>query len=121
VNRDQEIAWSQTGKGIIANTPFTKFAHAADLNKIYKELGYRMNYKGGNDWVMVNNVNQNKELNVEKRNLKKEYLARQLYGATAKDAVYILKKNGYNVIVNGIGKVAKVSFNGSTATLELKN
>jgi len=121
VNRDKEIAWSQTGKGIIANTPFTKFAHIVDLNKIYKELGYRMNYKVGNDWVMVNNVNQNKELNVEKRNLKKEYLARQLYGANAKDAVYILKKNGYNVIVNGIGKVAKVSFNESTATVELKN
>lgn len=121
VNRDNEIAWSQTYKGLIANTPYAKFASANDLQNIYKELGYRLKYEGANEWGSTEQVNENKILSFEKKPINKHNLARQLIGATAKDAVYILKKNGFDIKIDGVGKVVSLSFEGSTAIVHLKN
>lgn len=122
INRDNEIAWSQTYKGIMANAPTARFGYANDFITILKELGYNINNKTNKtDWVEVQQVEKGGNLIFNRKNIKKEYLANQLRGANAKDAVYLLEKNGYAVQLKGIGKVYSIIFSENTAIIELKN
>ncbi len=121
VNRDNEIAWSRTAKGVMTNAPSVRFAKAEDIENIYAILGYKTDYKDNKDWIQVQSLSDQKKLNIEKKNIKKEYISTQLLGATAKDAVFILEQLGYKAIPKGVGKVANITFNNTTAYIELKN
>lgn len=121
VNRDNQIAWSQTNKGLIQNAPTVRFGNAADIVTIYSLLGYKAKYDQAKDWVQVQQEGKEGKLSFQKKNISKQYIANQLYGATAKDAVFLLEKSGYKVVLKGVGKVSNISFSNNTAIVELKN
>jgi len=73
------------------------------------------------DWVQVQQEGKEGKLKFEKKIISKQYIANQLKGATAKDAVYLLEKTGYKVIIKGVGKVSTISFSNNIAFVELKN
>lgn len=121
INRSNEIEWSQTNKGIMTNAPTARFGYASDFITVLNELGYNINNVKKNDWGEVQQLEKGGNLKFNKKNIKKDFLANQLRGANAKDAVYLLEKNGYNVHLQGIGKVSSIVFSGDLAIIELKN
>lgn len=120
-SRDDQIAWSQTNKGMIENAPTVKFGKAEDMINIYTYLGYKTKYPRSQHWVQVVQEDQENKLIFEKKDIKKQNIASQLRGATAKDAVYLLEKLGYKVVLQGVGKVNRVSFSDNEVMVELKN
>jgi len=121
VNRDNEIAWSRTQKGLMSNAPSVRFAKAEDVENIYTVLGYTTDYKVKKDWIQVNLLEDKGVLSAKKRNVKKENITSQLIGATIKDAVFLLEKLEYRVVPKGVGKVSRITLVDKTAYVELKN
>ena len=121
VNRDNEIAWSRTQKGLMSNAPSVRFAKAEDVENIYTVLGYTTDYKVKKDWIQVKLLEDEGVLSAKKRNVKKENITTQLIGATIKDAVFLLEKLEYRVVPKGVGKVSRITLVDKTAYVELKN
>lgn len=100
--------------------PSCVLGYSQDLMTIYEELGIKANYKHPGDYATVSTPGANKvEFNAATGNGKNKWPS--VYGGNAKDAVYILEKQGYKTIVKGRGKVNKVSFDGKTAYIYLSN
>ncbi len=107
---------SQEGKTLLPNC---SIGNKEDIAQIYQTMGIDIYYKGNSDYVRVNTeANSVKTTPIQIENIP---LSSFLKGCNAKDAVYLLQKKGYQVIVNGRGKVVNYSIQGKTINLYLTN
>lgn len=99
--------------------PVTSLGYAPDLALLYHRLGYRLRYSTTERWVAVQPVSGEDSVMTTRAKPKSDLYAR-LRGATAKDAVYLLEKEGYKVRLHGVGKVGDIRFSGKTADVYMK-
>jgi len=101
-----------------SNMPVNALGHWKDIALIYKELGISAKSAvEGNKYVEV--VRDADSTILFKEKDLKTNLSKSLRGATAKDAVDILEKQGYTVQIQGIGKVIDVQTVGKKAIVTL--
>jgi len=87
--------------------PSTAYGYYPDLKTVYFELGMSQeNVANDEQWSSV--IIKNKQASFKTKTHSTNTLP-DLFGMTAKDAIYILEKLGYNVNIKGRGKVYKQS------------
>ena len=104
----------------IYNVPTCRVGYFQDLALIYDQLGIKADYKGKNDYVMVER-SEDKTGSVLFVPVAQGQQIPSMRGMTAKDAAYLLKKKGYQVCLKGRGKVSTISISGKTANVYLTN
>ena len=87
-------------------SPAVKSGNKRDITYVLKKLNvrYQLNYEG--DWLTSDTLKGSVHLN--KKNLRKDQVP-NVYGMTAKDAIYLLESRGLVVKLKGYGKVISQS------------
>jgi hypothetical protein len=116
---DTEVELSKSNKNIQRIIPTCQFVYAKDAQTIYSKLGMPINLPTESQYVGVSKNNKD-EIIITQKKIQK-YSLSELRHASAKDAVYILEKAGYNVIIRGKGKVSDIQINGKKAVIILNN
>ncbi|MBP5395452.1 MAG: hypothetical protein J6Y34_00420 [Bacteroidales bacterium] len=99
--------------------PSVEFGYAPDLALIYRRLGYNVR-PAMSAWVGVQPLNgRDSTMVMQPRQVSD--ISRSLKGASARDAVYWLEKEGYRVRIRGAGRVGRIDFSGSWAVVTLTN
>ncbi|MBO4282464.1 MAG: penicillin-binding protein 2 [Bacteroidales bacterium] len=120
VNRDLSMRQFVYRDALWNKYPSVAFGYAPDLALVYRKLGYRIQYPTKTPWVGVMPATGRDSLLVM-RGKHEASLERLLLGASAKDAVYLLERQGYKVRLKGAGKVSGISCQGKWAIVTLKN
>ncbi|MDR1792677.1 MAG: hypothetical protein LBR36_04455 [Bacteroidales bacterium] len=115
----KEITDGNQRKNPAEYLPSKSIGFENDISLIYKQLGCKLKIPDNAKLITVFNNGTN--LAVSPNNLKTNDLNTLLEGTSARDAVYILEKRGYQTAVFGRGKVKNVSITGNKAKIELTN
>jgi cell division protein FtsI/penicillin-binding protein 2 len=99
--------------------PANTFGYQKDLKLIYRELGVDFTSVPRCDFVTMGK--DNSQINLTSCDMQGKNWRDWLIGASAKDAVYILEKKGYQTNVKECGKVKRILFDGKKATVILNN
>jgi len=97
--------------------PSTVYGYYPDLKTVYFELGMTQNNTSNKEEQWSSVIMKNKQASFHSKTQKKNSLP-NLIGMTAKDAIYILEKLGYNVRVKGRGKVYKQSIKAGSSVVK---
>ncbi len=112
------------GKQKSSELPFVKSGNKRDITSVLKQLNvrYQLNYEG--EWLNTDTLKGSVHLN---RKLVDKNKVPNVYGMTAKDAIYLLESRGLVVRLKGYGKVINQSIlagtditNGQLIKIELK-
>lgn len=94
-------------------TPSVWSGNTKNLETIYENIGVILQGKSTSPWAVSTVISKNL-IKMEKRSLKKGMVP-NVQNMSATDAVYLLEKCGYKVVVHGFGKVKKQSEQPETA------
>jgi cell division protein FtsI (penicillin-binding protein 3) len=106
---DVEMELSKLSKNNQRIIPTVRFAYAKDVDIIYNELKIPLVLPNGSQYVGISKDGKNEVVITPIKT--QWYTLSELRHASAKDAVYILEKAGYNLIIKGKGKVSDVQIN----------
>jgi cell division protein FtsI (penicillin-binding protein 3) len=99
--------------------PTTRFIYTKDAHIIYEKLGIPLSLPSESQYISISKDAKD-EVVVTPRKIQ-NYSISELRQASAKDAVYILEKAGYNVTIRGKGKVNDIQISGKKAVIILNN
>lgn len=101
------------------SAPVVDFGYREDIENIYSGLNINLILKGGSsEWVSTSRSDDLKKVYV-KDNLIKNNKIPDVKGMKARDAVYLLEKAGWSVLVKGAGRVVEQKTVFENKTVEL--
>ena len=114
---DVEVEQSKSNDNQQRIIPVCRFANINDLQMIYSRLQISVSVSNESQYAGIAK-NEKEEVVCLPKKIK-NYSLSELQGASVKDAVYVLEKAGYSVIVKGKGKVSDIEFVGKKAVVVL--
>ncbi|MDD4848075.1 MAG: penicillin-binding transpeptidase domain-containing protein [Bacteroidales bacterium] len=110
---DHSIEIIDTTQEKIIFTPFAYSGRVNDLINVYQNLNIKVENAAHTEWV-TSTVVSDKVIRLDNCDLQQGIIP-NVINMTATDAVYLLEKCGYKVVIQGFGKVIKQSVNAGTS------